>query len=80
MRHFTKLLLNSFFALLTLPLALVFWAGRLLLNQDSLFASLSQVTSLFPGKAGSYLRANTLHWILPKVSIDCYIGFGTLFS
>ncbi len=80
MRHFTKLLLNGFFALLTLPMALLFWAGGLLLNKDSLFSSLSQAISLFPGKIGSYIRANTLHWVLPKASANCHIGFGTLFS
>jgi virginiamycin A acetyltransferase len=49
-------------------------------DKNSLFASFSQFLSLFPGKAGSYLRNSFFHLTMSRCEQEVVISFGTLFS
>lgn len=68
------------FILLAMPLFLLFMTIRLLTGSDHCFASFSQLLSLFPGKAGIYLRAAFYHLACPETSDEISVGFMTILS
>ncbi len=69
-----------FFCLLSLPIALSYWALSLVSAKDSLVTSYSQFLSLFPGQIGNYLRKTTLNFLIAHCDKDSLISFGVLFS
>lgn len=75
MKHFIHLL----FKLLALP-----FIGLYVLaphsHKKSLFASMSQLLSLIPGKMGSFFRKAFYNSVMTNCSIEGVIQFGTLFS
>ncbi|WOJ98302.1 acyltransferase [Congregibacter brevis] len=50
------------------------------LHPEGTFSGTSQLLSLFPGKAGSYLRVAFYRFAMQSCAADCFIGFGTVFS
>lgn len=61
------------------PLLIAHFAGRAF-TTEGLFAAISQLLSLIPGKTGSYLRIGFYRVAMHRCAADCYIGFGSLFS
>ena len=49
-------------------------------GSHALFAAMTQLLSLVPGRTGSYLRLAYLRVVLPDCHPDSFVGFGTLFS
>lgn len=80
MKLYLKQAANILCSILLLPCLITFYALSRLCDKDDLVAAFSQVFSLIPGKSGSYLRRNLLHYLLQDCSRECFIGFGTLFS
>lgn len=80
MKNTIKQVFFLMFAVVMLPITLLYWLLNLALNNDALFAGFSQFVSLFPGKSGSLLRTGfyrfSMHYCHPNV----VIGFGALFS
>jgi len=52
----------------------------LLCDKQALFQTFSQGLSLLPGHPGCYLRRAFYFLVLDSCALDCYIGFGTIFS
>ncbi len=77
--NFFKFLFKLLFTVLSTP-ALVFYILLKTVVGDVIFATFSQLLSLFPGKVGSYLRIAFYRFTMTKCSTDCVIYFGTLFS
>ncbi|MCF7980661.1 MAG: acyltransferase [Pseudomonadales bacterium] len=75
-----KHLLRSLASTIMLPLVLLYRVVGLVGDKDSLFAAISQLLSLLPGKTGSYLRVGFYRWVLPACADSVYIGFGALFA
>jgi len=75
-----KRALRSLALVFVSPLIVFFHALRLLVDQDELLASMSQLLSLFPGKSGGYLRSAFYRFALSRCSQDAVISFGTVFS
>ncbi len=75
-----KAILTVAFALLVLPLTLLFWAMALVFDKDALITAFSQFMSLLPGKTGAYLRSGFYRFSMERFHPSAFIGFGTLFS
>lgn len=77
-----KLVLKRLAASLSMLFVAPAWAvwKTLFRGSDSAFASCSQLLSLLPGKAGSYVRVGFYRLAMSSCSPDCFIGFGSLFS
>jgi virginiamycin A acetyltransferase len=69
--------------LLMLPFTLTYFVLSLLLkgaSKDALFASYSQLLSLFPGKTGAYLRSGFYSLVMQNFHPNAHTSFATLFS
>lgn len=80
MKSIIKGLMFSVFAVVMLPVTLVFIFLSLIFNKDAMLAAFSQSLSLLPGKVGSYLRSGFYRFAITHCSADALIGFGTLLS
>lgn len=67
-------------SVITLPLTAVFHLCKNFTQTDSLFAGLSQLLSLIPGKSGTYIRIGFYRSTMVYCSSDSMICFGSLFS
>jgi acetyltransferase-like isoleucine patch superfamily enzyme len=63
-----------------LPLFFVYKTIAIVSSVDSIFWTISQALSLFPGKMGSYLRTAFYSMSMTRCPFDCLIGFGTIFA
>lgn len=80
MRKLLKALLFVTAALIMSPLTLSFFVVRLFMKGDSLLSGYSQLLSLLPGKAGSYLRGGFYRFVLTHYSPESVVSFLALFS
>ncbi|WP_448250495.1 acyltransferase [Thalassotalea agariperforans] len=80
MKTLIKEVIFLLFALIVLPLTLIYLVLNLILKSDSLFAAFSQFLSLLPGKTGSLLRTGFYRFTMKYCHPNVVIGFGTLFS
>ena len=62
------------------PLMLLFFVGRLLFDEDTVFKAHSEYLALIPGKLGSYLRAAYYSTICTNTASDVALGFLTVLS
>ena len=72
----------NFLALVVMsPCALTCWVeSRLVPYSESVFASWANVAAMLPGPPGMYLRRAFYHMTLESCSLDCYLGFGMIFT
>lgn len=80
MKKLLKFTMTRASILLVSPLILIFGIVSLRLNKNSWFMTVSQLLSVIPGVTGSYIRKGFYHYAMERCSLDCSIGFGTLFS
>lgn len=81
MKKNLKIALNFVCKLIMLPLAALCMIEQHFLPQSELvFNTCAQLVSILPGIPGAFLRRGFYHWTLEKCSLDCHIGFGTIFS
>jgi acetyltransferase-like isoleucine patch superfamily enzyme len=80
MRRFLKLSANTIALLLVLPVVGVYKLSAAIVNSERVFPGFSQVFSLIPGIAGSYVRRAFYRCVLPACGEDVCICFGTVFS
>lgn len=77
MRHPAKAIIQLMFRIIICPLVLLYKLFSFSRPNDSLFRTLGQFLALFPGKTGSFLRVAFYSSILPTVSPDIHLDFGT---
>jgi len=74
-----KSIFAYFFVVFISPVLILFFLGSKFFH-DAGFASYSQLMSLFPGKAGSYLRIAFYRYTMSFCHPNVFISFATLFS
>jgi virginiamycin A acetyltransferase len=80
MKAALKATANGLARALVLPAFLLYRLGMLAVGPARAFPGWSELFSLFPGFTGAYLRRAFYRLVLPRVGIDVWIGFGTVFS
>ncbi len=76
-----KAVANACAIVLVLPCAATCWIeARLAPKAESVFNFWTNVVALFPGQPGMYMRRAFYHLVLDSCSLDCYLGFGMLFT
>ena len=75
-----KTLVNTCCFLIVLPLYIAYYPLAAFSSKDSVFWSVSQFLSLFPGLLGNYLRKSFYRVSMTRCDGDCAILFGTVFS
>jgi len=63
-----------------LPAVLFYRVHAIVLGSDRAFSGWSQLLSLIPGLLGVHLRNAFYRFTMERCSVDCHIGFGTIFS
>src|SRR5262245_28647815 len=63
-----------------LPAIVFYWLGRSALGPDKAFPGVSQLLSLAPGLAGTYLRRAFYRLVFRRCGAGATIAFGTVFS
>lgn len=76
MKTLLKKVLNILFSVFVSPIIFM----NKLIATDAMFTASAQLISLWPGKSGSYARRCLYRYIMQHCSLNCFIGFGTLFS
>ena len=71
---------NLIFLMLVSPLVILYIAGKVVVDENSLFGTFSQLLSLVPGKTGGYLRKHFYRFAMERCETSCVISFATLFS
>ncbi|MDP5032081.1 acyltransferase [Paraglaciecola sp.] len=80
MRNILKVCLNKLAQLCALPAAATCWLETLLRRESELiFTFWTNVFAILPGLPGVFLRRGFYSLTLSQCSMDCYIGFGTMF-
>ena len=80
MKNYLKILIFSLSAILISPVTLLFLLLNKIHRSDSLFAGISQLLSLIPGKFGCYFRTGFYSFAVQTISQDAVISFLVLFS
>ena len=80
MRSRIKRVCHVFATLLMMPVLMFHYLHCKVGERNACLAGVSQLLSLLPGTAGSYLRAAFYRHAMQHCSQDVVIGFGTLFS
>ena len=81
MRHLIKFILNKLSQLLSLPFAATSWLESLLSKESEvIFTFWSNLFALVPGLPGVFLRRGYYSLTLHKCSMNCHIGFGSMFT
>lgn len=75
-----KNLINILFAMLVFPVYFIYRINLIFSNSRKTLPFYSQLLSLIPGLVGSYVRKSFYYLVLDKCSLNCFIGFGTIFS
>ena len=81
MRSFLKALANLVSLVLAfLPAATCWVESRLSSRAEGVFGFWTNVFALLPGLPGMYVRRAFYHFTLDSCTLDCFIGFGALFT
>ncbi|MFT6269533.1 MAG: acetyltransferase-like isoleucine patch superfamily enzyme [Alphaproteobacteria bacterium] len=83
MKTIVKKLARVIATLLMLPFTITYFILSMLFagaGKDALFASYSQLLSLFPGKTGAYLRSGFYSLVMDNFNTNAHTSFATLFS
>lgn len=81
MRDMIKLLINKICQLLALPFAITCWLENYLRpHGETLFSLWAQTFSIMPGLPGVFIRRGFYSLTLDSCSLNCHIGFGTIFA
>ncbi|NLD35597.1 MAG: acyltransferase [Desulfatiglans sp.] len=80
MKKNLKQVADSLFLCGIIPLFLLHRLCSIVGNRDASFWAFSQFLSLFPGRAGSYIRKTFYRLSMAHCARDCAILFGTIFS
>lgn len=80
MKTVIKAIVHGIALLLVLPFALLEKAARALAGRDVFFAGQAEFFSLFPGKAGSYLRNAFYFLTLQRCPLHLRFLLGTMFT
>ena len=81
MRQLIKFILNKLSQLLSLPFAASSWLESLLSKESEvIFIFWSNLFALVPGLPGAFLRRGYYSLTLDKCSMNCHIGFGSMFT
>ncbi len=80
MKSFIKNSFNILCFILVFPFFLIYKIEKIFITSEQPFQGMSQFFALFPGLIGNYLRRAFYFLVFNKCSLDCYIGFGTIFS
>ncbi len=81
LRPVLKAVANAFALVLAFPAALTCWLEGLVTSRcEAVFEFWSHLMAFVPGLPGMYVRRAFYHLTLESCSLDCYIGFGTLFT
>jgi virginiamycin A acetyltransferase len=81
MRQLIKFILNKLSQLLSLPFAATCWLESILSKESEvIFVFWSNLFALVPGLPGAFLRRGYYSLTLNKCSMNCHIGFGTMFT
>jgi acetyltransferase-like isoleucine patch superfamily enzyme len=81
MRSFSKYILNLLAQLFALPFAFTCWLEKNLTpHSESIFSFWTHVFALLPGIPGVFLRRGFYSLTLDKCTLNCHIGFGTIFA
>ena len=80
MKSILKSTANGIATVLVLPAVVCFYLGRLAIGPEKAFLGWSQLLSIVPGITGVYVRRAFYHWVMNACNLDCWIGFGTIFS
>lgn len=81
MRIMSKFLLNKLCQLLALPFAITCWLETYVSqHSETVFSTWAQAFSIFPGLPGVFIRRGFYSLTLDKCSLNCHIGFGTIFA
>jgi virginiamycin A acetyltransferase len=80
-RSVAKALANAVALVLVSPCALTCWIeSRVAPRGETMFGFWTNVMALLPGQPGMYLRRAFYHLTLESCSLDCYLGFGMVFT
>jgi len=79
LKRILKQLCSGIAILLVAPFALVERLARSLASRDVFFQTHSEMLSIVPGKAGSFLRNAYLHLTLQRCPLECFVSFGVMF-
>ena len=81
MRQLIKFILNKLSQLLSLPFAATCWLESLLSKESEvIFTFWSNLFALVPGLPGAFLRRGYYSLTLDRCSMNCHIGFGSMFT
>jgi acetyltransferase-like isoleucine patch superfamily enzyme len=81
MRDFSKYTLNLLAQLFALPFAFTCWLEKNLSSRsESIFSFWTHVFALLPGIPGVFLRRGFYSLTLDRCTLNCHIGFGTIFA
>ncbi len=80
MKSILKSLANLLATIVVTPALLIYGPCALVVGSHRAFPGWSQFFSLIPGILGVYLRRAFYHVVMPSSTLDCWIGFGTVFS
>jgi acetyltransferase-like isoleucine patch superfamily enzyme len=81
MRQLIKFILNKLSQILSLPFAATSWLESLLRKESEvIFIFWSNLFALVPGLPGAFLRRGYYSLTLDKCSMNCHIGFGSMFT
>lgn len=80
MKTILKSISNGIALLLVLPAALLYWLATCLIGSERAFPGWSQLFSLIPGFIGVYCRRAFYRLVMKQCTLDCWLGFGTVFS
>ena len=82
MKFLLKNILNRLCQLISLPLIILCKLENLLISRDvdAVFNTCAHFLALFPGLPGVFLRRGFYSLTLEKCSLNCHIGFGSIFS
>ena len=81
MHHFLKNILNRICQVIVLPLAFLCWVEeRIARTSETIFHMCTHIMAILPGLPGVFLRRAFYSLTLSRCSLNCHIGFGSLFT
>lgn len=81
MKKTIKITLNIFCLVLVSPFAFTVWIEQFLFkDQERVFSLWTHVFAVLPGLPGTFLRRAFYHLVLDHCSLNCNIGFGSVFT
>ena len=80
MKKVIKNILNMFCIVLVFPCTLTVWIENFFQSKEIVFAFWAHFFAIAPGLPGVFLRRAFYRLVLDKCSLNCYIGFGSVFT